>query len=124
MPVRNDGDVGPRLDDLGARQRDLVRVRRHVLDGGAVEHLGLHEDDRVVAFHGREQEALCLRGRARHDDAQTGDVREEGLGRLGMISFFTRGKEEYISPSQSVYILYIYTYIYFWEGGGVGFANS
>ena len=65
---REQRQVGAGHEDLRAREGKLKVVDRDLLDRGAVEDLGLHEDDRVwVAYRGEEQ-AFGLEGRARDDD--------------------------------------------------------
>ena len=48
---REQGQVGAGHEDLCASERELKVVDRDLLDRGAVEDLGLHEDDRIwVAY--------------------------------------------------------------------------
>ena len=65
---REQRQVRARHEDLCAPERELKVVDRDLLDRGAVEDLGLHEDDWIrVAYRGEEQPFGLDRG-ARDDD--------------------------------------------------------
>ncbi len=61
------------------RHRGFVRV---AVEGSVVDALRLEEDDRVIVFDGRDQQALGIVGIARHHHFHAADVREDGLGTL------------------------------------------
>lgn len=50
--VRHDGQVGALAEDLGRRERQLVVARWDLLDGRAIQDLGLEEEDRVGVADG------------------------------------------------------------------------
>lgn len=77
LAVRDERDVLAGLDHVGFSEGKRVGFRRDVLDCCAVQDLGFHEDDWVVAFKdGGEEETFCLGWRARNDDTEAGDVCE------------------------------------------------
>ncbi len=72
--------------DLAER---MLRPRCHrpvvvAVKWAVVEPLGLKEDHRVVAFDGRDQQALGVIGIRRHHRAQAADVGEEGFRTLAV----------------------------------------
>ena len=63
------------------RHRGFVRV---AVERPVVDALRLEEDDRVVVFDGRDQQALRVVGIRRHHHFHAADVREDGFGTLRM----------------------------------------
>ena len=98
--VGDDGHLLARPHDLALADRHLVvtlghlalgvRAPRHrglvgvAVERSVVDALGLEEDDRVVVFDGRDQQALGVVGIAGHHHFHAADVREDRLGTLRM----------------------------------------
>lgn len=77
LAVRDERDVLAGLDHVGFSEGKRVGFGWDVLDGRAVQDLGFHEDDWVVALEdGGQEEAFCLGWRARDHDAEARDVCE------------------------------------------------
>ncbi len=98
--VGENGDVVAFAHARGFAQRHGVVAFRHVAFGevrpgrnrlvvmpgerAVINTLGLEEDDRSSFFDGADQEALGVVRVRRNDRLQTGDVGEQGFGRLAM----------------------------------------
>mmetsp|Transcript_65882 Transcript_65882/g.176541 ORF Transcript_65882/g.176541 Transcript_65882/m.176541 type:complete len:350 (-) Transcript_65882:82-1131(-) len=83
--VAHHGHVAALLQHLGAAQGQREIPRRHLLHGGAVQGLGLQEDDGIGVADAREEETLGLRRRTRNDDNKPRSVSKICLRRLRMI---------------------------------------